>query len=192
MVQRLFIVRPEPGQRFRQKLLQSFCYTLYAVIIVIIFLNVVQSQEGLVISSINSIFILMVFCLCGLIQQLITQKDKVIEVISWCTDSRSKKFMEMLLPAAGIQFNNVRTPAAYITRLNTLFFVVIGLTSTVFVAVVMQMIPFLRYQLPMPWHLPIENHKNWTAFSIYSANLKQAISNTLVLKRMIEKNLESH
>lgn len=98
----LFIVRPEPGQRFRQKLFRSFCYTLYAVIIVIFFLNVVQSQEGLVISVVNSIFILMVFCLCGLIQQLITQKDKVIEVISWCTDSRSKKFMEMLLPAAGI------------------------------------------------------------------------------------------
>lgn len=162
----LFIVRPEPDQRHHQTLFQAFCYCLYVIIIVIIFMNVIQRQDGLVISIVNSIFVLMTLCLCGFIHQLITQKDKVIEVISWCTEPNDKKFMKMLLPDAGIRFNRTRALAARITRFNSLFFDVITLTSTVFVSIVMQMIPMLRYQLPMPWHLPIKNYKNWTAFGI--------------------------
>uniref|UniRef100_A0A336M758 Odorant receptor n=1 Tax=Culicoides sonorensis TaxID=179676 RepID=A0A336M758_CULSO len=160
----LFIIRPNPKHKVIQIILQLTSFMLYLTEFVIVLINVVQQKEGLVMSVINAMFLIMIFGMCIITIELIIKKDNIIELISWCTEPTWKKFHKSMLPEAGNKFLRIRNLSAAIILFNIKLYDVLSLLTTFIVGIAMQIIPSLRYNLALPWHLPIENYKTWPAF----------------------------
>lgn len=162
----LFIIRPNPKHALVQKLIQTFCFMVYGIVLVIIVMNVIQRPEGIVIAAINSVFFLFTVVLLEIMYELITKKKQLVQVISWMTEPNWKKFHKSLQPEAGNRFTRIRHISARLILLQIKFFDFLCSFGSLGMAAVMQCIPSLRYQLPLPWHLPVADTKNWTVFSI--------------------------
>lgn len=162
----IFIIRNNPKKRTQQKLFIFFSFVLYTVAGTLLLINVINRKEGIVLAVVNSVFFLITIAILDIISELINRKENILKVISWCTEPTWKKFHKSLQPEAGNRFNRVRHISTRIILFQIRFYDILSFIATIGIGIAMQFLPSLRYQLPLPWHLPIKNYKNWTAFSI--------------------------
>lgn len=162
----LYIIRPNPNHGIRHKLIQTFCFIVYGNALTFIAANVIQRDGGIVMAAINSVFFLFTVVLLEVMYELYSKREKLNEIISWMTEPNWKKFHKSLQPQAGNRFTRIRHISARLIVLQIRFFDMLSSVGSLLLSAIMQCIPSMRYQLPLPWHLPVTDHKNWRAFAI--------------------------
>lgn len=162
----LFIIRRNQKYRIEQNFLIFITFVIYSLNDTILLINIVQHDEGIVLAAMDAIFVLMSVVIIQIIFELMREKDRIIEVVSWCTEPTWKKFHKSIQPDAGNRFIRIRHISTRIILFQIKLYDFLAIGGSLGVASVMQCIPSLRFQLPIPWHLPIKDHKNWTAFFI--------------------------
>lgn len=162
----VFAIKNNPKHKKLQNFLFFLSFLLYSVIIVILLINIIEKEEGIVISVINSIFTLMAVVIMEIILELIRKKESIHEVITWYTEPTWKKFHKELQPDAGNRFIRIRYISSGIILFQSKLFNFLSIIGSIGVASIMQCFPSTRYQLPLPWHLPVKDYKNWRIFSV--------------------------
>lgn len=162
----LFIVKPNPKYWFLQKCLQVFCFTLYITVTFLILINVIQNNEGIGVAAINSVFFIMMIVVITIVCELIAKKEEINDVISWFTEPTWKKFHKSLRSKVSNRFNTIRIICARLLLLEIKAYDLLTIFGTLLLGGVKQCFPSMRYEPPLPWHLPIEDYKNWKAFFI--------------------------
>lgn len=162
----LFIIRKDPNKQTKQNLMSLLSFLTYTTVILVLLINIIQHDQGIVIAVINGIFLLNAVVMVEITLDLIRKKDKIVEVISWCTEPFCKKFPKSMQHDAGKRFMRIHELSTMITLFQIKLFDFFAIMGSLGVATILQFIPSMRYQLPFPFHLPVEDYKNWTAFSI--------------------------
>lgn len=129
-------------------------------------MNIIQRAEGIVKAAINLVWLIFTIVLLEVLFELMTKREQIVDVISWMTEPSWKKFHKSLQPEAGNQFTRIRSISARLTLLHIRLYDVISCIGSLALSAIMQCIPSMRYQLPLPWHVPVADYKNWTVFSI--------------------------
>lgn len=162
----LFIIRNNPAKRIQQKSLIFLSFLVYMIGSTFLLINVIKREAGIVLAVVNTVFFLMTMVIIDIISELINKKENIIEVISWLTEPTWKKFHNSMQPEAGNRFNRIRNISTRIVLFQIRFYDFLSSFTTFGIGTLMQFIPSLRYELPLPWHLPIENYRQLGPFLI--------------------------
>lgn len=162
----LFVIQPNPNHRYLLKLLQFICFFFYITDLTIIGINIATKDGGIVMMAVNSVFLLMTLMILSIILFLLGQKNEINDVISWFTEPTWKKFDISLLPHAANRFNYARAICSRMILLQIKLYDGICGVGSIGIAIIKQFFPAMRYELPIPYHLPVKDYKNWTVFGV--------------------------